>query len=221
MMPFLFLKSCHPARPAQPTPAQQEAGNYAKKRIVFQGLPITIENPRGSIRSGRDRGGHEWSVSMAHHYGYIRGTVGTDGDHHDVYVGPNAAATHAFIVTTMAPPSFTKVDEQKTMLGFNSENEARAAYLAHYDDPRFFGGIRAMPMAEFKEKVMATTRGGPVLLKGAVLFLQAQGSGGGDRASAPITLRRHAQEAPPAPPGKSILLLPKSGCRYFFVNRTS
>lgn len=157
-MPVLFLKA-HPARPSQPTEAQKEAGNYAKERMSFQGLPISIENPRGSIRSGRDRGGNEWSVSMAHHYGYIRGTLGSDGDHYDVYVGPNAEAEHAYIVTTMAPPTFTEADEQKAMLGFNSEEDARAAYLAHYDDPRFFGGIVTMPMAEFKAKVMATAEG--------------------------------------------------------------
>lgn len=206
----------HPARPIAPTAAQKEAGNYAMERMTFQGLPITIENPRGSIRSGKDRGGHEWSVSMAHHYGYIRGTVGSDGDHYDVYVGPNAEASHAYIVTTMAPPAFTAEDEQKAMLGFNSEEEARAAYLAHYDNPRFFGGIQAMPMDEFKAKVLATTDGDGMVK--AILFLKAQIKGGaaGDLFGETVTVEGHTRggkfvapyqatrkkkaEAPPEPP---------------------
>jgi hypothetical protein len=56
----------------------------------------------------------------------------------------------------MAFPDFTKRDEQKVMLGYDSEEEAKRAFLAHYDDPRVFGGIIAMPMEEFKVKVLAT-----------------------------------------------------------------
>lgn len=173
---ILLLKGFHhlPAlnRPSQ---AQLDAGNYPKRRIRFQGLPITIENPRGSIRSGRSRAGKEWSITMAHDYGYIRGTEGADGDHYDCYLGPADDASHAYIVTTMAPPTFTRADEQKAMLGFRSEEEAKAAYLAHYDDPRFFGGIRAMPMEEFKAKVRATAKGGPKMLKGALVLFGRSG----------------------------------------------
>jgi DNA repair protein RadC/GNAT superfamily N-acetyltransferase len=35
-----------------PTDAQKEAGNYAKGHVKLQGLDITIENPKGSERSG-------------------------------------------------------------------------------------------------------------------------------------------------------------------------
>ncbi len=148
----------------KPSKAQLEAGNYRKERRSFQGLPVTIENPRGSIRSGRDKGGNEWAVSMQHDYGYVRGTLGTDGDHFDVYLGPDSTADTAFIVTTMAPPTFAKVDEQKAMLGFPTEAAARAAYLAHYDNPRFLGKITAMPMERFKRE-LGTTRDRPRLLK--------------------------------------------------------
>ena len=40
-----------------PTAKQKEAGNYAKGRVRFAGLDIAIENPKGSERSGVDRGG--------------------------------------------------------------------------------------------------------------------------------------------------------------------
>lgn len=156
----------------RPSRATLEAGTYAKPRISFQGLPISIECPRGSIRSGRSAGGKEWSTAMQHHYGYIRGTKGADGDHYDCYVGPNAEATHAYLVTAMCPPTFTRADEQKAMLGFNSIEEARAAYLAHYDDPRFCGPVQAMPMAEFKRKVLAAAETGG-LVKAIVVFFAA------------------------------------------------
>lgn len=169
--PVLFKAFSHIA--PKPTAAQLEAGNYPKQRLAFQGLPITIENPRGSIRSGRSQGGKEWSVSMQHDYGYVRGTRGADGDHYDVYVGPDAEATHAYIVTTMCPPDFTRPDEQKAMLGFGSKGAARSAYLAHYDDPRFCGPIQAMPMAEFKAKVRATGTGGNGLVKALPILFRA------------------------------------------------
>ncbi|WP_431860175.1 hypothetical protein [Azospirillum sp.] len=151
------------------TPAQREAGNYRKHHVRFQGLDVTIENPRGSIRRGVDRGGHAWATSMQHDYGYIRGTLGVDGDHFDVLLGPNEAAPTAFVITTMAPPEFTATDEQKALLGFNSEDEARAAFHGMYDDARFLGSVQAMPMEEFKAKVR-TTRAHPRLLKARVLF---------------------------------------------------
>ena len=164
---WLFLKST-------PSQAQLEAGNYSKPRRVFQGLSISVENPKGSVRSGVSKGGEAWSTNMRHDYGYIRGTLGSDGDHYDCYVGPNEDATHAHVVNTMQPPDFTKPDEQKAMLGFDSPEEAKAAFLDHYDKPGFFGGMTSMPMDDFKAKVMRTRdEGHPGLLKGMWTFFKA------------------------------------------------
>ncbi|MDU7524688.1 MAG: hypothetical protein E7K72_25505 [Roseomonas mucosa] len=154
------------ARP--PTPAQKEAGNYRMERLNYGGLRISIENPRGSVREGVDKGGNRWSTGMAHHYGYIRGTLGVDGDHFDVLVGPHPNAPTVWLANTMAPPDFTQPDEQKAMLGFMTEHQARAAFLAMYDDPRFLKDMTEMPFAEFKAKVM-TTRQDPRMLKGLLL----------------------------------------------------
>lgn len=153
----------------QPSEAQVEAGNYQKQHRMVQGLDITIENPRGAIRRGVDKGGNSWAVSMNHDYGYIRRTLGVDGDHFDCLVGPNSAADTVYVITTMSPPDFTSADEQKAMIGFNSEDEARQAFAEMYDNPGFFGSLVAMPMAEFKAKVR-TTRADPRLLKGIVLL---------------------------------------------------
>lgn len=155
----------------QPSAKQIEAGNYAKKHRKVRGLDITIENQRGTIRKGVDKGGNEWAVSMQHDYGYIKGTLGIDGDHFDVVLGPNSAAPQVWVITTKAPPAFKKDDEQKAMIGFNSEDEARAAFKGMYDDPRFCGAVVEMPMDEFKRKVR-TTRQDPKMLKGIVLIFK-------------------------------------------------
>jgi len=56
-----------------PSEAQQEAGNYRKAHIKLHGLDISIENPRGSTRSGVGPDGKEWSHKLDLHYGYIKG----------------------------------------------------------------------------------------------------------------------------------------------------
>lgn len=168
---MIFLKAKHHLDALNaPSEAQISAGNYRKPKIKFQGLDISIENPRGSMRGGVDPDGKAWSTGMVHHYGYIRRSLGVDGDHFDCFVGPQADCSHAYVITTKRPPDFTEDDEQKAMLGFPTEKAARDAFALHYDDPRFFGGLVEIPMDEFKAKVM-TTRQDPRLLKARVLFL--------------------------------------------------
>ncbi|PTT91334.1 hypothetical protein DBR45_55290, partial [Pseudomonas sp. HMWF031] len=45
----------------EPTEAQKEAGNYKKGKVRLHGLDISIENPKGSTRKGKDQDGKEWS----------------------------------------------------------------------------------------------------------------------------------------------------------------
>lgn len=132
--------------------AQIDAGNYKKRHLKFQGMDVSIENEAGSVRSGQGKDGHKWQTQMCNHYGYIRRTEGPDGDHVDVYLGPNEDAPYAYVVHQMKP-STGEYDEDKCMLGFDSEAEAKAAYLKHYDDPRFLGAITIVPMSLFKERV--------------------------------------------------------------------
>ena len=164
-----------PLRKARPSPAQIEAGNYKKHHRSFQGLRISIENPKGSVRQGVDPDGKPWRVKMTHPYGYIRGSQGVDKDHVDCFIGPNQDATHAYVIHQRKAGQWDQFDEDKVMLGFDSSNAAKAAYLAHHDDPRFFGDMVKMPMAEFKQKVLATARK-PRMIKSIVLFFKAQQS---------------------------------------------
>lgn len=127
--------------------------------IDYQGLRIGIENPAGSTRSGVDADGHPWTTHMIYAYGYVEGTRGADGDSYDVFVGPHAYAPFVFVVHQARPDTGEAYDEDKAMLGFDDANRAKAAYLAHYDNPEFFGSMSMMTIDEFKEKVRATTDG--------------------------------------------------------------
>lgn len=153
-----------------PTPAQAVAGNYAKPRIVWNGLKIAIENPAGTVREGVDEGGRAWRTEFAYAYGEVTGTEGADGDPVDVFMGPDESAPEVYVVRQMKRKNWDVFDEDKCFLGFQSMADAKAAYLAHYDDPRFFGSIIAMPRDEFIEKVRATAKH-PGMLK-SVLFMR-------------------------------------------------
>ncbi len=138
-----------------------KAARRLQGRIDFNGLPISVENRMGSIRQWYDPAADRQGMTrMQRPYGYIRGTLGSDGDHYDVYVGPHRDAPNVYIVTQKKAPDFTEYDEEKALLGFMSERSARRFYLAHYDDPRFLGKITAMPFEEFKERVMKTIETG-------------------------------------------------------------
>lgn len=126
------------------------------KRITFGGMDISVENAAGTIRRWYDPHGKEsGSTKMLHDYGYIRRTEGTDGDHVDVYVGPDKDSERVFIVNQKKLPDFKEFDEQKVMLGFKTPEAAKKAYLAHYNDPRFFGSMIAMRLKDFKERVFS------------------------------------------------------------------
>lgn len=136
-----------------PTQAQKEAGNYAKRKLSFQGLPISIENEKDSDRSGVGPDGKKWTVAMPAHYGYIRKTEGVDGDHVDVYVGPNEESDRVFVIEQVNAET-KKFDEHKCMVGFNTEDEARSVYHRAFSDgkgPDRIGKLTPMTMAEFKE----------------------------------------------------------------------
>jgi hypothetical protein len=171
----LFLKA-HPVtrtmRGGDPTPAQAASGKYPKERMQWQGLTIAIEHPEGTVREGVDETGKPWRTVFRYAYGEILGTLGMDGDPVDVFIGSYPDAPMVYVVQQMKRKQWDTPDEQKCMINFASEDEARAAYLGHYDDARFFGGITAMPVDEFVSKVRAT-RDAPAMIKALpVLFFK-------------------------------------------------
>jgi hypothetical protein len=140
-----------------PNPGKLDSPKLAYKlqgHTKFQGIPIAIENRKGSVRKGKDSDGSEWRTKMKCPYGYIKGTKGVDNEEVDAYVGPKKDATKAYVVHQHKDTG-KGYDEDKVMLGFKNKAEAKKAYLAHYDDPKFLGPISIVAMERFKQLVKA------------------------------------------------------------------
>ena len=142
-------------------PASEEqaaAGNYRKGHIKLHGLDISIENAKGSTRSGTSPEGKTWSIKMEHDYGYIRTTEGPDGDSVDVFIGGSPDTELVFVVNQLDPKT-KKFDEFKCMLGFNTQEEAEEGYLANYEkDWKGMGEVVVLTIPQFKEWLKGDTK---------------------------------------------------------------
>lgn len=117
-----------------PTDGQKEAGNYKKGHVKVAGFNISIEQPRGSVRSGTDANGKKWSVTMNNTYGYMTDNVGADGDHLDVFLSNDIDSWDQQNVYVVDQYNLDRTfDEHKVMLGFNDKDEATDAYFSNYD----------------------------------------------------------------------------------------
>ena len=140
-----------------PTEAQKQAGNYKKGHVKIDGYDVTIENPKGSVRSGTDASGKEWSITMNNTYGYIRGTEGVDGDHIDVFFSENPSQGDVFVIDQVNKDG--SFDEHKVMYGFSSEEEARQAYLSNYEEGwQGLGAITHVTKEDFKKWIESSHR---------------------------------------------------------------
>ena len=148
----LRLKSAIDETEINPSDAQKESGNYKKGHIKFGGYDYTIENPKGSTRSGKDANGKEWKVTMHDTYGYIRGKYGKDGDHLDMFINDKADLDNwngdVFVVDQVNPDG--SFDEHKVMYGYDSMDDAKKAYLSNYSKGwQGLGNITGVSKDEF------------------------------------------------------------------------
>lgn len=122
--------------------------------MKFQGIPIAIENRKGSTREGVDPDGKPWKTTFEMPYGYIKKTEGKDGEEIDAYIGPQDDATHAFVVHQRKIDG-TGHDEDKIFLGMPSVEAVRKAYLKHYNKvgPKLLGEISTISMDMLKQKL--------------------------------------------------------------------
>ncbi len=144
-------------------------------RVEWKGLHISVENRKGSWRHWFDpHANRHGKTKMLHAYGYLRRTEGEDGDHLDVYLGPDMeGAKSVYVIRQMKAPDFKVYDEDKVMLGFPNAARAKAAYLAQYDNPRFFGTMRTVATDKFVEAVKRAD-GGKVVVKAQPLVKAMQ-----------------------------------------------
>ena len=120
-------------------------------RIDFNGLQISIETGRSRVREWHNPQDDTSGMSrMTLPYGYIKGTLGVDGDHVDVFVGPDNSAPDVYVVHTTVAPDFTGYDEDKCYVGVGSPEEAKRYFHTAYSEPRFYGSMSVWPFDEFK-----------------------------------------------------------------------
>lgn len=153
-----------------PTNAQMAAGNYAMGHVWIQGFDITIENAKGSIRFDRHNVPPKWKTLMKNDYGYVRSFVlkgrryftrsTADGDHVDIFLGPHPDSGTIYVVDQYINGKF---DEHKCMLGFVSEAEAKAAYLANYQKGwKGLGDVTPLTIKQFKRWLKSGDTGRPL-----------------------------------------------------------
>lgn len=157
----LRLKSAIEETETNPSDAQIESGNYKKGHIKFGGYDYTIENPKGSTRSGNDADGKEWKVTMHDTYGYIRGKFGKDGDHLDMFINDKEDLDNwngdVFVVDQVNPDG--SFDEHKVMYGYDSMDDAKKAYLDNYSDGwQGLGNITGVSKDEFDKWLDTSNR---------------------------------------------------------------
>lgn len=141
--------------PECPRKRKKLANDPVQEKYSWNGIPIDIEWPSGSVRKYVDS---DYRVQMYCDYGYIRGTDSIDGEEVDVYVGPDKSSKRVFIITQLVTGTWEgKVpgtyDEDKVMLGFSDEEEARHVYILHTSE-RHFGGIDELTLKEFKDSYL-------------------------------------------------------------------
>jgi diguanylate cyclase (GGDEF)-like protein len=133
-----------------PTPGQMEAGNYKKGHVRVEGLDISIETPRGGVRTAKDG---SWRVEdFPADYGYIRRSKGADGDHVDVFVGDAAGSGRVFVIDQLDAET-GRFDEHKVMVGFPDEQAAVGTYRRGFSDGRAderIGAVTPMTTEQFK-----------------------------------------------------------------------
>ncbi len=155
----------------EPTQPQKEAGNYKLGHVRIASMGLSIENAAGSTRSGTSADGKPWSTTMTAHYGYQKGTTAADStttkkQGRDVFVkvGTPADWNGTVFVVDQVDPKTGKFDEHKSIIGADSEAEARQLYQDHYDRGwKGLGAITPLDVPAFKKwSYDATTASKPL-----------------------------------------------------------
>lgn len=128
---------------------KQERKTKDKLRdMKYQGLEIVIENEVGSKRNWVNEKGETGTITMQFPYGYIKGVKGNDGDELDCFIGNNPYAKSVYTVRQVNSLGY---DEEKIMLGWDTIEEAKEAYLLHVNKEELLGDITEVPFKLFRE----------------------------------------------------------------------
>lgn len=163
-----------------PTHHQKKIGNYRKGHISVQGLPITIENAKGSKRGEKRQDGSKWQVKMPTVYGYIKGFIGADDMHMDCYLGKSPMSPVVYVIdqddVTPAGQSLG-FDEHKCMIGYKSPHRAVRDYRkSHFDGLGLnrIIAVTALSMLDFKAWLKDGDLSKPISEQGVGTVLSGQ-----------------------------------------------
>jgi hypothetical protein len=201
---------------APPTAAQALAGNHAKGHARIGGLDLSIENPEGSVREDKRNHPPRWRVTMAAHYGDIKGARDNTGENVDAYIKPGTRPDYsgAVYVVDQIDDRTGRFDEPKVLIGYSTQREAEAAYDAHHSDgrgPLRRGAVTAMAWPDFRQWV---TSDGPTraLAYRPARETEARAAAGASNLSgttpavAPPPAASPAPQAQPEPPSSDLIL---------------
>ena len=125
---------------------------------VWNDINISIENKKGSTRSGIDSKGKPWEIKMKHSYGRIPRTEGNDGDNVDVIIGPDLNSDLVFIVH-QTTPWMKGWDEDKCIIGAKTKKQAESIFKSMYNQGGFMGPIDTISVEVFKEQLKGSRKG--------------------------------------------------------------
>lgn len=143
-----LLRQARNATHRHPTEAQRAAGNYAMGTFLYKGLTIKIENPKGSIRRGKDKHGKAWESRMPADYGFFKGSKAVDGDAVDVFVGPDLDSDMVVVIDQIIDGKF---DESKFVVCATTQAKAEKIYLDSYQKGWKLGDVSTTTVQQLKE----------------------------------------------------------------------
>lgn len=142
------------------------AGNYRKGHLRLAGLDISVENSAGSIRGKKNSDGSvRWANHQPAHYGYIRGTLGADGDCIDCFIGRRPdLVERAWVIDQMkvSKKGRLRFDEHKVMLGYKSLKRVLKDYKKAYDGKQLFGNVTELSLDELKSWLKGGSTQSPI-----------------------------------------------------------
>lgn len=116
----------------------------------YHALPVRVESPQGTVRTGITDADESWRTVMPADYGFIEGVAGADGDSLDCYIGTCPESSNVYVVdqTTLDGKAF---DEHKVMLGYHALESALEDYmLGHHKSKDIFMAITPFTMPMFR-----------------------------------------------------------------------
>jgi len=125
----------------------------AKKQVTWNGLKMKLEYLTGDKRSGvNGQTGEKWERTMRDNYGYIPGTMGqgADGEAIDIYLADEPVEGQIYRIKQKKRDG--SYDEDKYMVGYESADQARAAFLRNMPEWAF-GSMSGMSTDSFRQLV--------------------------------------------------------------------